>query len=310
MGNLAASDVTVTMLGKGERFQRNVLKFITLAVGDGAKVVPSGGIPLPALGYFGLSKSIRVLDLKGLDAINYRYDSAAHKLRLFAGGIVVPYSPGGGDIKGAANTDSMTADQTSKPVNADFVDTLHAVLTGPAWAYSEDSEPDVPRNVCILLKGKATDGSIIPAGTYTFTVTGVFRGVQQVETISYVFTGGQGTIVADKHRYLYGVKPFDTITSVVITPAHLAVLPVDLLIGVGLGSKLGMPSVVMVAADITKVTKNAADYPVSSNYDATNQTLAMGSLADGDDVSILAKVEEIVGLALAARTLTGTVIGE
>ena len=44
---------------------------------------------MPPLGFFGLNKNIRVFDLKGLDDVNYRYDSATHKMRLFSGGVEI-----------------------------------------------------------------------------------------------------------------------------------------------------------------------------------------------------------------------------
>jgi hypothetical protein len=321
MADLQASDVMVTLTQQGREFlgMGGKVCMPTIAFGNGALTYPVGGIPMPALGHFGMYKGLaRVLVLPNGDGKDYVFNRSTHKLMIYSrtGGGLQTYNPGGGDIFGGVNTDSMLGDEAALPLNANLIDTLHAVQAGPVWAYSEDNEPDVARNVCILLKAAAA-GSVIPAGTYTFTVTGTFRGAAQVETISFVFAGVEGTIAADQHRYLYGVKPFERITSVVITPAHLANLPADLLIGVGVGTKLGLPSETLTnaEADILKLVNTGVDVAVAGKFDGTNKTVSMGSLANADNISIqyVGKVEaaEITGgLPPDPTVLEMIVIGE
>lgn len=322
MPAITANDVTVTLTQQGQEFlgMGSRVSMPAIAFGNGALTYPAGGIPMPALGYFGLHKAIfRAVVLPNGDGKDYVFNRITHKLMIIARGAegLQTYTPGGGDIAGAVNADSILADAGALPLNADFIDTLHAVLAGPAWAYSENLEPDVARNVCITLKGKAAIGSVIPAGTYTFTVTGTFRGAAQVETISYVFAGVEGTIAAAQFRYKYGSKPFERITSVVITPAHLANLPVDLEIGVGIGTRLGLPTdtLTYAEADIIKITKNGADVPVAGTFDGTNITVNPGDIAAAGDVSIQYKQKSTAGeitggLPPDLTTLELIVIGE
>lgn len=317
--DLVANDVIVTLAPEDTDFMTfNKVVTPTIAFGNGVLTIPAGGIPMPDLAYFGLNKAIKgIIPIPNGDGRQYVYVQATHKLKVFgpgSGGIQT-YVPGGGDIKGSDNTQTAAPDQDNPPTNGDLIDTAHAVQAGPAWAYSEDLEPDVPRNVCILLKGAAGD-SVIPAGSYTFTVTGTFRGAAQTDTITFTYAGAAGTIVAGKYRWAYGVKPFDKITDVVITPAHLANLPVGLLIGVGIGSCLGLPSETLgnIEADILKITKTAADLAVAGTFDVTNKTVNLGTLVDGNDVAIQYKAAgaggEMSGVAVPATSLGLVVIGQ
>lgn len=229
------------------------------------------------------------------------WDTVNKKLVISAGGGgLVTYVPGGGDIKGSENTNSVDTDQAAKPTNADYIDTLHAVAAG-AWAYSEDLEPDVARNVVILLKADA-GGSTVPA-TLSFLVTGTFRGEAQSDTITFSFA--DTTLAASQHRYKYGVKPFDTITNVV--PTGITAGQNDLLIGVGLGSLLGLPQdpATGTDADMIKITKNGADLAVAGLTSFTNNTVNLGSMADAADVSIQYIAS---GQAIGGQALTGAVI--
>lgn len=213
------------------------------------------------------------------------------------GSLVYSYAPGGGDIKGSANTDSVDVDQAAAPTNGDLIDTLHAVAAG-AWSYSEDAEVDVPRNVCILLKAPGA-GSTVEA-SHSFDIVGTFRGAAQTETITFSFA--DTSLAADQYRYQYGVKPYDSLTSV--TANGLTVTQNDLLIGVGIGSKIGMPvnSDTGADADFLKLTKNAADLAVAGTTDHTNKTINYGALSNGDDVSMV----YVIDFDGAAGTLGGS----
>jgi|GEM_PF-572151 hypothetical protein len=86
MADLTASDVTVTKVNRGgiiPGFAR--LGLVDLSFGNGAKTVPSEGIPLPAdLRLYGMHKSIKHMTLQGPPAsgLVFEYDQTNHKLLI------------------------------------------------------------------------------------------------------------------------------------------------------------------------------------------------------------------------------------
>jgi hypothetical protein len=87
MGDLAASDITVTLNPQDIDFMTyNKVVMPKLAFGDGVKTIPAGGIPLPDLSYFDLHKEIKrahVVQPEG--GYVFRVDRANHKLMVFYG---------------------------------------------------------------------------------------------------------------------------------------------------------------------------------------------------------------------------------
>lgn len=85
MAALDAADVTITVT---ERWIEGTKRHSrgTLAIG-GTDTYPTGGIPLPALGKFGMYRSLDVLDVTGsagnTDEYVYGYDKTNYKLQLF-----------------------------------------------------------------------------------------------------------------------------------------------------------------------------------------------------------------------------------
>lgn len=85
MTALAATDVTITV----NHNDRNVLGRIKMnagvaAFGNGALTYPVGGIPVPAIGHFGMNKEITNLEiLDSDDGYIYRYDQANKKLQIY-----------------------------------------------------------------------------------------------------------------------------------------------------------------------------------------------------------------------------------
>jgi hypothetical protein len=81
MADLAATDVTLTRNGP---YKLGKLKsdFALFTFGDGAKTYPYGGIPLPAIGNFGLKYSGDMI-ITGVDEENivWKYDATNHKLK-------------------------------------------------------------------------------------------------------------------------------------------------------------------------------------------------------------------------------------
>jgi hypothetical protein len=87
MADLTAADITVTLDPQDiDVMTWNKVVMPKLAFGDGAKTIPAGGIPLPALASFGLHKAIkRGHVIQPADGYVYRIDRANHKLMVFYG---------------------------------------------------------------------------------------------------------------------------------------------------------------------------------------------------------------------------------
>ena len=85
MADLTAADVTVALVHK-DLTQRRRLNLVTITLGDGAKTVPAGGVPLPALSKFGMHSDLQLFfmnpNVSGLPA---DYDKTNHKLVYWMG---------------------------------------------------------------------------------------------------------------------------------------------------------------------------------------------------------------------------------
>ena len=257
----------------------------------------------------GITSLLGVLDVNsgvGDGGYKFKYNVATGKLQVFrgAGAPIFVYTQG--DIKGSANTDAVGAGAyITIPTNGNLISTLAAADNTTAFTIA--LQPDIPRNVCILIKD-ATGGSV-DGNAADYVIVGLFRGAAQTETISFsaanVATMGNGNIAAK-----YGSKPFDSITS--ITPS--AAQPAGFQHGVGPGSKLGTPSATAgnVEADLLKLFKNAANLAITGLY-STNQTVNFGVLADGDDISmeynVAAGQEVNAGTDLSAVTVRCLALG-
>ena len=57
MPDIAASDVTVTVVTE-RRVQKDRRNLVSIAFGDGALTYPTGGVPMPADGNFGMRRSL------------------------------------------------------------------------------------------------------------------------------------------------------------------------------------------------------------------------------------------------------------
>jgi hypothetical protein len=85
MADIAAGDVTYTMLTKhiNDACFRNFT--FTVAFGDGALTYPSGGIPLTkaSLGCPNVIKSLKIYSDNAGSGVLYKYDAANNKIRLY-----------------------------------------------------------------------------------------------------------------------------------------------------------------------------------------------------------------------------------
>jgi hypothetical protein len=233
----------------------------------------------------------------------FEFDYSGQKLLAYEPGrssSEYAYTPGGGDIKGAtAITAAMgTADQASDVVNSalNVAYQSFTTISGASGSFGTiTNQPALGRAVNVAVKN-ASGGSLnLFTGTMTITVTGKFRGATQTEAIACTLTGGQVAVANNKFRAFAGSKPFDSITSVAIDATSLAAIAAAdgaLQIAIGPSVKIGFPVAPQTGADTDVLTfsVNAAPRAIASNSDYTNQTFSVGTIADGDDISIVYKV--------------------
>lgn len=210
-----------------------------------------------------------------------RYDYEANKL-LYYGLVPSAGAPNilvyaESDIKGSATVDVGIASGALQ-TNGQLLSTLADAANTTAFTIA--LQPDIPRNIGIAFKNTVAGAST--GNATSCVIVGTFRGAAQTETISFTaleLTSTAQNEVATK----YGVKPFDSITS--ITPS--AAQPASWQHAAGPGSKLGLPRTPANNAetDIIKLTKNAASLSPTGLY-STNQTVNFGVLADADDISV------------------------
>jgi len=83
MAALTSADVTLTKIKK-QRVGLMRESLYKVAFGDGAKTVPTNGVPLPVLGLFGLKRvDFHQLAPVTVNGYQYRYDEVNHSLRIF-----------------------------------------------------------------------------------------------------------------------------------------------------------------------------------------------------------------------------------
>ncbi len=111
MPALAATDVTVTV-EQQRRTARQRNNRTKIVFGDGALTYPSGGVPMPGFGSFGLKKVLEYLILIDADdgsGIVWKYDAANNKLRGYIQGIIV-------SAAGGATVDDFALNTASEPM--------------------------------------------------------------------------------------------------------------------------------------------------------------------------------------------------
>jgi hypothetical protein len=86
MAELASTDVTVSLDARDrEPFGlRNIMTFPSIAFGDGALTYPAGGVPMPAIGNFGMKKAVTRMHIEQpANGNSYHYDKTNNKIRIF-----------------------------------------------------------------------------------------------------------------------------------------------------------------------------------------------------------------------------------
>lgn len=242
---------------------------------------PTGGEAID-LSSVGLAQILAIIDTGAGVAdgpYKLKWNRTTGKLQVFrsGGSPIEVYSPGGGDIKGSKTTDVGIASGALQ-TNGNLIVTLADAANTTTMTIA--LQPDVGRNVGIAFKNTNVGAST--GNAISCVITGTFRGAAQTETISFSaleLTSTAQNEVATK----YGVKPFDSITSITKPTAQ----PSGWQAGAGPGSKIGLPTATATnaEADLIKLTKNGADLATTGLY-STNQTVNFGTLADGDDIAI------------------------
>lgn len=198
-------------------------------------------------------------------------------------------------MKGSANTDQESADQASTPTNGALLKALAAADN--TTALTPTTQPDYPRNICVVIKNNegAAAHNLVASN---YTVVGTYNGQAQTEVIAFTDTS---SVAATKFRYKYGVKPYDSVTSVTPSAAQAANMQHSL----GVGSKMGLARSLFTPAeaDVVKLTAQGANVAISSIVDTTNNTINTGTRTDNDHVSVKYAAKGYD----AAPTMTGSV---
>lgn len=84
MSNIAASDITVTLMTQRKLSDSRSMNRVKLAFGDGALTYPAGGIPITKgkLGCPTIIESMVIVD-KGTSGYNFMYDQSAEKIVMW-----------------------------------------------------------------------------------------------------------------------------------------------------------------------------------------------------------------------------------
>lgn len=122
MGELASIDVTVTVNPGDRNMAGGAFKDFTLAAiafGDGVKTYPANGVPLPAIGQFGLHKGIDfgLVSQNPDDGFIYKYDKTNHSIRIYTQGFKTGDTAAAVNENGALVKDSSGAEGTPRIPN-------------------------------------------------------------------------------------------------------------------------------------------------------------------------------------------------
>ena len=107
MGDMAYTDVTVTLDQRDVDFLAMATKVTFPSIAFGAssgKAYPTGGIPMPPMGAFGMKKEIRRIFIspRAADGIMWKYDRVNHKIMAYVVGGAVT-----GTIANATSTGNL-----------------------------------------------------------------------------------------------------------------------------------------------------------------------------------------------------------
>lgn len=223
------------------------------------------------------------------------------------------------DLRGSANTDALIADGGALPTNGAMIvaAVTQADVTTATGVLTVAASPDVARNLCVCVTNDSGGALNLYVGSTTIRIVGTYKGAAQTEDILVTVTNAQKSVANGKFRYVYGLKPFDTVTAVT-QPGYVAdAMAAALKISVGLGSKVALYNGLAtgVEADILKITKNYTDLAPTALADLTYNTVNLGAVSDNGDAVITYKtkamtLEEVAsGTDLSGITTYAFIIG-
>lgn len=123
MADILSTNVTVTCnqqdrncAGVGA-FKNLILA--TLAFGNSTLLYPTNGVPLPAIGYFGLHKGIDFAAIQPPpgDGFVYKYDATNHTIRIYAQGVRTGSTGATTSGNGALIENSLAAETAARLPN-------------------------------------------------------------------------------------------------------------------------------------------------------------------------------------------------
>jgi hypothetical protein len=182
-------------------------------------------------------------------------------------------------IKGSKNTSYDGTDKdTTDFTNYQLYSTLAAANNTTPLTIA--LQPEVPRNIVICHKNNS-GGAAVAQVACTYAIVGTFNGAAQTDTITFADTSN---VANGKYRAVYGVKPFDTITSITPSLSQNA----NMQRCAGPGSLLGFPTALSTPAEADVVLFSILGVPVSitGTVSTANNTIATGVRTDADSVTI------------------------
>ncbi len=127
MADLAATDVTVTVLDRRIHGVKRECE-VKIEFGDGAKTVPTTGVPMPAADKFGMIRNLAYLQLydQGGGGYQWRYDRDNNTLRPQRQNLRTGSTAAGDSTSGALVEDSAAAETAVRAMGS-AVDTDYDV---------------------------------------------------------------------------------------------------------------------------------------------------------------------------------------
>lgn len=114
MTAIASTDVTITLAPQDADVMTGLktISFPTIAFGNGTLTYPTGGIPLPAIGKFGMKRQLKMLLLQqpSANGFVYKYDAANHKIKIFTQGMTTGSTAASTSASGALAKNSAGAE--------------------------------------------------------------------------------------------------------------------------------------------------------------------------------------------------------
>lgn len=205
MGNLVNTDVTVALDPRDRHILGKVrMSQGSLAFGDGEKTYPYGGVPMPAIGGFGMNKEVTMFDIVDAsgDGLIYRYDQANRTIKMFTPAPPIIY-----EEKHTAVAHQITLDYP-----AAFIVCVTQAAQGMAWEKTGTAHGSLTANAFCLTSAMAagvrtqitTDG--VTDEVYVTYITQAWKEIWDnlVQEEDVVAATGNKTLTSGNKILLFG----------------------------------------------------------------------------------------------------------